>query len=188
MSAAVKCFTPSSVILFSPRPKKFSLQLEFMSAAVKCFTPSTVILFPPRRKSLSLQLVLMSALVKCSTPLSVIPLLWRCKQFSLQLLFMSAVVKYFTPSSLIMLSLRFKLFRLQKPWLWSLPPNNLEISIQPRESIWLNNKLKCTIFSPLDWSACTNAKQSRGDKRQSLKSSALQSIWVNLLWTSKLDE
>ena len=188
MSAAVKCFTPSTVILLLPRPKKFSLQLEFMSAAVKCFTPSTVILLPPRRKSISLQLVFVSALVKCSTPLSVIPLLWRLKLFSLQLLFISAVVKYFTPSSLIALFLRLKLFRLQKRWLWSLPPNNLEISIQPNAAIWLNTKLKCKIFLPLHWSAWTNVKQSWGDKPQLLKSSALQSIWANLLWTSKLDE
>ena len=130
----------------------------------------------------------MSALVKCSTPLSFIQLYSRPKLFSLQLLFMSAVVKYFTPSFVILLELRFKTFRLQKPWLWSLPPNNLEISMQPREAIWLCIKLKCSIFSPLDWSAYTNVKQSRGDKRQELKSSALQSIWANLLWTSKLDE
>ena len=188
MSAAVKWFTPSTVTLLLARPKLFSLQLEFMSAAVKCFTPSTVILLAARYKLLSLQLVFVSALVKCSTPLSVIPLSWRAKLFSLQLLFMSAVVKYFKPSFLIALFLRFKLFRLQKPWLWSLPPNNLEISIQPKSEIWLNSKLKCKIFSPLDWSAWTNVKQSRGDKRQSPKSSALQSIWANLLWTSKLDE
>ena len=130
----------------------------------------------------------MSAFVKCSTPLSVISFPSRPKLFSLQLLFMSAVVKDFTPSSVILLELRFKTFRLQKPWLWSLPPNNLEISIQPNAAISLNSKSKCQIFSPLDWSACTNVKQSRGDKRQCLKSSALQSIWANLLWTSKLDE
>ena len=156
-----------------------------MSALVKCSTPLSVISFASRPKLFSLQLLFMSALVKCFTPLSVISFLSRPKLFSLQLLFMSAVVKYFTPSSPIPFRVRSKLFRLQKPWLSSLPPNNLKISIQPRESIWLANKLKCTIFSPLDWSACTNVKQSRGDKRQELKSSALQSIWANLLWTPK---
>ena len=130
----------------------------------------------------------MSALVKCSTPLSFIQLYSRPKLFSLQLLFMSAVVKYFTPSFVILLELRFKTFRLQKPWLWSLPPNNLEISTQPNAAISLKSKSKCQIFSPLHWSACTNVKQSWGDKRQRLKSSALQSIWANLLWTSNLDE
>ena len=131
----------------------------------------------------------MSALVKCSTPSSVISFPERPKLFSLQLLFMSAVLMYFTPSSVILLSMRSKRFRLQKLWLWSLPPNNLEISMQPRSAKLLDTKLKCTIFSPLDWSACNNVKQSRGDKRQELKSSALQSIWVSLLWTSaRLDE
>ena len=151
-----------------------------MSALVKCSTPLSVISFPSRPKLSSLQLLLMSAFVKCSTPLSVISFPSRPKLFSLQLLFMSAVVKDFTPSSVILLELRFKTFRLQKPWLWSLPPNNLEISIQPNAAIRLNSKLKCKIFSPLDWSAYTNVKQSRGDKLQWLKSSALQSTAFKL--------
>ena len=130
----------------------------------------------------------MSAVVKYSTPFSVILFHSRLKLLSLQSVFMSAAVKYFRPSSLMLLDPRFKLFRLQKPILLSLPPSTLEISIQPSAAIWLDTKLKCTIFSPLDWSACTNVKQSRGDKRQWLKSSALQSIWASLLWTSKLDE
>ena len=188
MSALVKCSTPLSVIWLYSRPKLFSLQLLFMSALVKCSTPLSVISLYLRLKLFSLQLLFMSAVVKCSTPLSVIPLYSRSKLFSLQLLFMSAVVKYFTPSFVILLELRFKTFRLQKPWLWSLPPNNLEISIQPNAAISLQSKSKCQIFSPLHWSACTNVKQSRGDKRQQLKSSALQSIWANLLWTSNLDE
>ena len=159
-----------------------------MSAVVKCSTPLSVILLSSSSKLFSLQLLFMSALVKCSTPLSVILFPSRPKLFSLQLLFMSAVVKDFTPSSVILLELRSKPFRLQKLWLWSLPPNNLEISMQPRSAKLLDTKLKCIIFPPLDWSACTNVKQSRGDKRQLLKSSALQSVWANLLWTSKPDE
>ena len=188
VSAPVKCSTALSVISLPARLKLFSLQLVCVSAVVKCSTALSVILLPARFKLFSLQLELMSAVVKCFTPLSAIGFPLRPKLFRLQLVIMSAVVKCFTPSSVMLFSPRFKLFRLQKPLLWSLPPNNLEISIQPSSPISLDIKLKCTIFSPPDWSACTNVKHSRGDKRQLLKSSALQSIWASLLWTSKLDE
>ena len=187
VSALVKCFTPLSVISSHSRPKLRRLQQGFLSAVVKCSTASSVKSLPARFKLLSLQLVFMSASVKSFTPLSVIPLLSRPKLFSLQFFFMSAVVKYVRPSSVMPLPPRFKLLRLQKPsWLRSMPPNHLEISLQPREAIWLDSNLKCSIFSPLDWSACTNVTQSKGDKLQKLKSSALQSILASLLWTSKL--
>ena len=155
MSAVDKCLTASSVILLNPRYKLFSLQLVCVSAVHKCLTASSVILLPKRFKLFSLQLVCVSAVDKCLTPLSVIRLL-----------------------------LRFNLFSSQKPWLRWLPGNNFAISIHPSDWKLLSVKSKSKIPST-DLSACTNAKQSRGDRLHRLKSSALQPIFASFFWTSR---
>ena len=184
VSAVDKCSTPLSVILLYQRFKLFSLQLVRVSAVDKCSTPLSVMLLYARFKLFSLQLVRVNAVDKCSTPLSVILLPPRSKLFSLQLVCVSAVDKCFTPSSVMLLFPRFNLFSSQRPWLCSLPGNNFTISIHPSDWRLFSLKSKSKIPST-DLSACTNAKQSRGDRLQSQKSSALQPIFASFFWTSR---
>ena len=169
-------------MLLSQRCKLFSLQLVCVSAVDKCLTPSAVMLLLQRFKLFSLQLVCVSAVDKCLTASSVILLYPRFKLFSLQLVCVSAVDKCFTPSSVMLLSPRFNLFSSQKPWLCWLPGNNFAISIHPSDWRLLKLKSKSKIPST-DLSACTNAKQSRGDRDQCLKLSALQPILASFSWT-----
>ena len=135
-----------------------------------------------RYKLFSLQLVCVSAVDKCLTPSPVMMLWLRAKLFSLQLVCVSAVDKCLTASSVILLSLRFKLFSLKRPWLCSLPDNNFAISIHPNDGMLFSLKSKSKIPST-NLSACTNAKQSRGERLYSLKLSALQPIFANFSWT-----
>ena len=79
---------------------------------------------------------------------------------------------------------RSNLFSSQKPWLCLLPGNNFAISIQPSDWRLLEFKSKSKIPST-DLSACTNAKQSRGDRLHPKKSSALQPIFASFFWTSR---
>ena len=95
---------------------------------------------------------------------------------------MSAVAKCSTPLSVIWFWLRFNF--LQKPWLCWLSYNNFAISIHPSDWRLLLFKSKSKIPST-DLSACTNAKQSRGDRLQTLKWSALQPIFASFFWTSR---
>ena len=111
-------------------------------------------------------------------------LFWRFKLFSVQLVFLSAVDKCFTPSSVMLLYPRFNLFSSQKPWLCWFPGNNFAISIHPSDWRLLKVKSKSKIPST-DLSACTNAKQSRGDRLQLIKLSALQPIFASFFWTSR---
>ena len=171
-------------MLLSSRIKLFSLQLVCVSAVDKCFTPSSVMLLSSRIKLFSLQLVCVSAVDKCFTPSSVMLLSPRFKLFSVQLACVSAVDKCSTPSLVMLLSPRFNLFSSQKPWLCWLPGNNFAISIHPSDWRLFSLKSKSKIPST-DLSACTNAKQSRGDRLHSLKSSALQPIFASFFWTSR---
>ena len=82
----------------------------------------------------------------------------------------------------MLLSLRFKLFSLKRPWLCSLPDNNFAISKHPNDGMLFSLKSKYKIPST-DLSACTNAKQSRGERLYLLKLSALQPIFANFSWT-----
>ena len=177
-------FLPFWVIRLSLRYKLFNLQLVCVSAVAKCLTASSVMLLPSRLKLFNLQLVCVSAVAKCLTASSVMLLPSRLKLFNLQLVCVSAVAKCLTPSSVMLLYMRFNIFSSQKPWLCWLPGNNFAISIHPSD--WRLLKLKSTYKIPsTDLSACTNAIQSRGDRPQRLKSSALQPIFASFFWTSR---
>ena len=149
------------------------------------FLPFWVIRLSLRYKLFNLQLVCVSAVAKCLTASSVMLLPSRLKLFNLQLVCVSAVAKCLTPSSVMLLYMRFNIFSSQKPWLCWLPGNNnFAISIHPSD--WRLLKLKSTYKIPsTDLSACTNAIQSRGDRPQRLKSSALQPIFASFFWTSR---
>ena len=140
-------------------------------------------LLSARSKLFNTQLVCVSAVAKCLTPSSVMLLSARFKLFSVQLACESAVARCLTASSVMLLSARFNIISSQKPWLCWLPGNNFAISIHPSD--WRLLKLKSTYKIPsTDLSACTNAIQSRGDRPQPLKSSALQPIFASFFWTS----